>query len=292
VPVKMLILDMPNAHKFGEVGTIIMEQLSETDNLDIFSNLAIRAIIEFKWPLVKKQLVLFLFLPYLFALVTFTYYSLWIFEYKMHAITQEDKEFYGFWSNLFIILNLLQSIYLFAHECKQIANKSTAYFSSPWNYIDLAPIFLIWIAVVFSTAVNNPKIARPIYAIAAFFMWIKFLYFLRIFRGTGYLISMIIEVVSDMRIFFAVFFVTVAAFGHCFFILALNNDDANNVFIKGSTDALTFTYRMALGDFATDQFGNADLWLVWTMFLMATVFLLIVMLNLLIAIISDTFERV
>ena len=51
---------------------------------------------------------------------------------------------------------------------------------------------------------------------------------------------------------------------------------------------------MALGDFGINgNVGNLkDGWLAWTMFILATVFLLIVMLNLLIAIISDTFERV
>lgn len=60
---------------------------------------------------------------------------------------------------------------------------------------------------------------------AAFFLWIKFLYFLRIFKGTGYLISMIVEVIADMKVFFAIFIITLTAFGHCFLIFSLNNED-------------------------------------------------------------------
>lgn len=47
-----------------------------------------------------------------------------------------------------------------------------------------------------------------------------------------------------------------------------------------------------LGDFDPDNFGESYVLMVWIFFLMATLFLIIIMLNLLIAIISDTFERV
>ena len=54
-------------------------------------------------------------------------------------------------------------------------------------------------------------------------MWMKFLYFLRIFKETGYLIRMIVEVVKDMRNFFLVLLITVAAFGDSFSTIALGN---------------------------------------------------------------------
>lgn len=187
---------------------------------------------------------------------------------------------------------VVQALYLLAHECVQMKNKGISYLNSPWNYIDLLPLAFIGTSACFSWIDADPSNARPVNAMAAFFLWIKFLYFLRIFKGTGYLISMIVEVVADMKIFLSVFIITLAAFGHCFLILSLNNADAEGAFVLGFLDSINFTYRMALGDFDTDSFVGADLWLVWTMFLLATVFLLIVMLNLLIAIISDTYERV
>lgn len=49
---------------------------------------------------------------------------------------------------------------------------------------------------------------------------------------------------------------------------------------------------MILGDFATDEFGEIAVPLVWIFFLFATIFDLIVMLNLLIAIISESYERI
>ena len=49
---------------------------------------------------------------------------------------------------------------------------------------------------------------------------------------------------------------------------------------------------MVLGDFATDAFGIYAVPLMWILFLLCTVFNMIIMLNLLIAIISESFARV
>jgi len=44
-------------------------------------------------------------------------------------------------------------------------------------------------------------------------IWLKLLYFLRIFEKTGYLISIIIEVVKEMKYFLFILMLTVFAFG-------------------------------------------------------------------------------
>jgi len=127
-------------------------------------------------------------------------------------------------------------------------------------------------------------------------MWLKFLYFFRIFEQTSYLIRMIVEVVIDMRHFLLVLFVTIIGFGNAFLVLSLGNVgnslEDKNVFIGTFVDSIFYSYRMALGDFATDEFGEVGVPLVWILFIVFTVFNMIVMLNLLIAIISDSYARV
>ena len=51
-------------------------------------------------------------------------------------------------------------------------------------------------------------------------------------------------------------------------------------------------FQLMLGDFDTDDFGETGYGIVYLMFALASIFLIIVMLNLLIAIISDTFAEV
>jgi len=54
--------------------------------------------------------------------------------------------------------------------------------------------------------------------------------------------------------------------------------------------ALQFAYLLSLGEFDLD-FVSYDRWLLWIFFIAATFFLLIVLLNLIIAIMGSAYER-
>jgi uncharacterized membrane protein len=58
------------------------------------------------------------------------------------------------------------------------------------------------------------------------------------------------------------------------------------------TDSIIYTYRITLGDFDVERFGTVAVALVYGLFILCTVFNTIVMLNLLIAIISETYAKV
>lgn len=78
---------------------------------------------------------------------------------------------------------------------------------------------------------------RYLNAVASFFIWLKFLYFFRIFRNFGHLISTIMEVINDMRVFMMILTLSLFAFSGTFFILAQDNEPKEGdeeIFAKGS----------------------------------------------------------
>ena len=100
------------------------------------------------------------------------------------------------------------------------------YLTSPWNYIDLIPLILITTSMIFEYVLSvDPRFERPLNAISCFFMWIKFLYLLRIFRQTSKFISMIEAVIFDMKDFMVVFFITICGFSQGMYILSNANAD-------------------------------------------------------------------
>lgn len=103
---------------------------------------------------------------------------------------------------------------------------------------------------------------------------------------------MIIEVVIDMRFFLCLLMFTMFAFSGSFLLLSLNNENKDDQFLGGLLEATAMVYELVLGNFDTENFGETNYLLMWIFFMGASIFLIIVMLNLLIAIISDTFERV
>lgn len=56
-------------------------------------------------------------------------------------------------------------------------------------------------------------------------MWIRVLYFFRVFRTTGYYIRMLVQVIIDIRYFIFVFVLTILAFAHAWFVFLKNKAD-------------------------------------------------------------------
>ena len=125
-------------------------------------------------------------------------------------------------------------------------------------------------------------------------MWFKLFYLLRLFFKTAFLVRMILEIVNDMKMFVFVFLLAIGAFAHGFFLLSLNGKEGKRNFLGGNFYyALAFSYKMGLGDFNTNDFllthSEEEAFVMWVL---ATLTMLIILLNMLIAIMGDTFERV
>jgi hypothetical protein len=106
------------------------------------------------------------------------------------------------------------------------------YFSIVWNYFDLIPPIMI-ISMLISasekfTSVGQdiPKM-RLVLAIVLFIMWLKALYFMRIYSSFAYLIRMIVQVFKDMKTFLVVLMVTIMAFSDAFEVLSDGNEPEN-----------------------------------------------------------------
>lgn len=107
------------------------------------------------------------------------------------------------------------------------------------------------------------------------------------------MIRLIIVVIFDMGTFLNVFFFTIIMFSDTLLTIAAGNtDEGETPFVTSTLDSIIYTYRIILGDFDVSTFGNCLTFLVYTLFIACTVFNTIVMLNLLIAIISESFANV
>lgn len=94
-----------------------------------------------------------------------------------------------------------------------------------------------------------------------------------------------------MKYFILALLIAIIGFANTFFILGRNSKGGN---FSGDNiwQAFIFSYRMGLGDFNTDGFGTQDEEIVWILWFLNTITILIILLNLVIAIMGDTFGRV
>ena len=94
-----------------------------------------------------------------------------------------------------------------------------------------------------------------------------------------------------MKVFLLIFFMSIFAFSGTFYILAQNNE-GEDVFVHSYFESLSKVFEISLGQLGTDQMGQEGYGFVYFIFTVASLFLVVIMLNLLIAIISDTFAKV
>jgi hypothetical protein len=85
-------------------------------------------------------------------------------------------------------------------------------------------------------------------------MWVRLLYFFRIFRTTGYYIRMLKQVIADLRYFIFIFVLVILAFAHAYFVFLKNKSDGTP--FPSVMLSIEYVYRIALGDFETTIYGD------------------------------------
>lgn len=205
---------------------------------------------------------------------------------------------------LFIIIGYFLQI-----EVRQCIVNYKEYFSQVWNLSDLVSYSLCFLVVFLDVFNFNKAVLRPVGSLALIILWIKLFYFLRVYDSTSQLIRMIIEIVNDMRHFMMVLFIGIIGFTSGLYIMQhglpeyldpeQTQPNPNYMFV-GNTffNAFIYTYRLTLGDFQLDAFADFEqafpfeYFFLWIIFISGSLFLVIVLLNLLIAIMGSTFERI
>jgi hypothetical protein len=172
-----------------------------------------------------------------------------------------------------------------------------------WNIFDLLSSFLV---IIFAIGdITGAEWGNDIYVVAAFasfILWLKLFYFLRIFRPTSSFIRMIVEMFIDIRIFLLIFFIGIFAFSNSLYILdlikleQLDEEGLVEKFgISGDTyfSSIVYVYLTSLGELDTDNYNEHPYYaMYWILFFASTILIQITLLNLLIAIMGDTFDRV
>jgi len=126
--------------------------------------------------------------------------------------------------------------------------------------------------------------------IAAGLLWVYLLYFLQVLSSTGPYVRMIFKIMLDMKPFMTIVCIVLVAFGHVFLLATKLPQDSFQ-------EALLRTYRMGMmGDFELElgDEGNSisleNSLQTKFAFLLCTMFTTVIILNVLIAVISDSYD--
>jgi hypothetical protein len=132
-------------------------------------------------------------------------------------------------------------------------------------------------------------------------MWIKVFYWMRLFSSLAYYVKLIMQTISDSFPFMIMVAIIISAFANYFYVIqnVLQHENPDESYYdgyygSGLGDVLVSVYLMgALGDFDSGAFTQGyNRMAAMSMFLLATFIIAVVFMNMLIAIMGETFGQV
>lgn len=229
-------------------------------------------------------------LPYSVFFAVYLVYTLLLVHDDVVGEHESHRGFYIFLNVSTILLLFMFSGYFLTMEFKSLRRKGDnkiKYFQDVWNYTDVVPpiiIIIVGLMDLFTPDSSNNSFRVGMQAIASLGMWLKIFYFLRIFRKTGFFVNMLLRIASESLTFFILFVLILLAFSSSFTILSSLDE--------GLIYHLFNTYLLGLGEFNTEWSDYETPRLQQELFIVATLVILIIMLNVLIAIVSSAYEKV
>lgn len=120
--------------------------------MDIFKNEAIKALIDFKWPIIKEFTIKKMFIPFLFYLAIFITFSN-VFNGQVSYDDDEERQAEFIKAKIVLISFLYAlSVYTWLHEIVQFYRQGIIYFLSIWNLLDVCLPVIVCVVISFHLA--------------------------------------------------------------------------------------------------------------------------------------------
>lgn len=297
------MLDIDWILQDDDVKTLITK-IAGIENDQFFTKPVVISLINVLWKKYYEKIYDRLFKPFcVYFFLVIIYFSFFLHDRSDRPITaMESVLIYGIQlSILFCILGFL------GIELIQLNNSSFAeYIGDFWNMTDMVSMSLNVAIIAMSNTGTDMKQVRIFAAVAIFVLWIKMFFWMRLFDSTSGFIRMLIETLSDIKVFMCMLLLCLFMFGNTTLILNQNRYDVmiegddgyepallvGEHFGMGYVDAIMDQYMLGLGEFQMDNYNNSDAAILWILFIMSTFITQITFFNMLIAIMGDTFARV
>ena len=260
----------------------------------LFSNKIFQMLIKYKWETYARRCLLQEFIAFLIIFFIYLANNIYILPIRNVHLNDEFGNKYDTIALALEICIITYFTYYALREILQMKNSGfSAYFSSPWNICDLilipltiagASLDIYQISLKYSY-ISSEKI---IYSVTLLIFWGRILSYSRAFEGTGFMIRLVIQVILDMKYFLFLIILFTLAFTSSGYMLQVG-------FQISQWDSFILFYRLMLGDFTLYDANFVDVensTILWIIMILFTLLLSVIMLNLLISIIGETFSKV
>lgn len=207
-----------------------------------------------------------------------------------------------FMSRTFLLLGIVFNLMFFKSEIEHVLGSGFfRYWKNGWNRLQLSAYLMVFLGAAFAFLKTSFDVTLPyglsnkIQGLSLVLIWTTTLSHLRGFNdGTfkfGVLIKTLVMIISDMKAFIIIMSIVVMGFGSAFVFLLPDVD--NDTIRKLVIDVLTGGGEVAYIIYSSNE--NLDTFsfiLVNGLFILFAFITIVIMLNMLIAIMGDTYENV
>lgn len=188
-------------------------------------------------------------------------------------------------------------VYPTFYDGMQAYKQGIGYFADAWNYIDIIHIVLGYLNIYFQGFTGTWKLWSKITMIIVILVnLLKTFFFMRIKMSFSYIVTMIINVIFDLKVFLLFFFILIVMFSAIFDVIA-KNDAKEYKNLGPFMGNIMTTLRLSLGDFdfgvlQGDKLNVRQHWLFWMIWVMMVLFSALIFLNFIIAEVSNSYQTV
>jgi hypothetical protein len=173
-------------------------------------------------------------------------------------------------------------------EIYQARGHWTAHIVDIWNFIDVISYLTVFIGTLLRIIyLDETSSSRILLSIASLLTWLKLLYFLRGFEGTGHFVAMVFVIAYEIRFFLLVLLIALFGFVQSFYMVGLDT-----IYGTLSTSLLLLFETMLGITFSVDFSETVSEPYTTTLYVFYCVVIMLLLLNMLIAQMNNTYTKV
>ncbi|CDW84626.1 UNKNOWN [Stylonychia lemnae] len=264
-PVQYLISQFPINFTPGSQESInILKKLVEADP-EIFRT-SIQMFIDYKWDQFTTSLKIQAFIYYLYLFI------IWI-----NVIYSRNLPI--------IIVVQISTFLMIMMEGFQFYASKSYYVQDFWNFFDLSGFLIIFSLTFLQEFEYTFEYFQQLQALGISIIFLRGISYLRAFDSTRYLVGMVIEIIKGMKSFFILLIYSMLALA--LIQITLSHEESQSA--SDYLDNIILYYRLSMGEWEFDSFSEAWILIV---FIFSTLLFPLILMNLLIALMGDTYSRV
>ena len=294
--VETLVLPFAQLAGSEASGVDFLKELLQTGRADSFAGIIPQVLVEYRWRCFGRRLHMRNMALYVLTLALFVTMGFLGQHLEGSKVTDLGEGRMDGEKPAALVVGtmlLLVTLYHTVRELRQAWTEGPGmYFQSVWNWLDAVRIIFSFVAVI-TLFLDYHSASRFFFAIGSYLFWFGILFYMQAFSTTGPLVRMVLEIVVGMRWFLLVLGIALLATANVFTLL-LDDSPAPPQGYQDVADVLLTMFRLLmLADLELLNFDagryTIPLKLVWVL---TMILVPIVLLNLLIALMSDSYELI